>query len=368
MGFWMRRPMSEGVPPGGTIGILGGGQLGRMTALAAARLGLRAHCFDPDPAAPAAQVCNRHVCAPYNDAAALADFAASVDVATYEFENIPYSTVEAVARDVPVFPGPNALAVCQDRRLEKRECQAGGHGTAAWHGVSVESDLADALAVTGLPAILKTAREGYDGKGQRLVETAAEAVEAWRKFGGAECVLEAVVEFEREVSVIVARDRDRQIAAYPPVENQHERHILARTIAPADLTPGVVARADAVARDLAGRLKITGLLAVEMFVTSSGEVLVNEMAPRPHNSGHWTMEGCRTDQFEQLVRAICGWPLGAVEPVMPCVMTNILGPDDADWEDFAARTDGRLHLYGKKESRPGRKMGHFTQVGGRSGG
>lgn len=352
------------IAPGGTLGILGGGQLGRMTALAAARLGLKTHIFDPDTDAPAGQVAAKQMVAAYDHSQALAGFASAVDVVTLEFENVPVESVQAVAEIVPVYPSANALAVCQDRRLEKQACAEGGHATALYGAVSDTSDLDKALQQTGLPAILKTARQGYDGKGQRRIEAADGAEAAWLDLGSVDCVLEAVVDFEREISVIVARGLDGETVPYPPVENRHENHILAQTIAPATLPSAVAEKATSMAVDLAERLSIVGLLAVEMFVTRSGDVLVNEMAPRPHNSGHWTIEGCQTDQFEQLVRAVCGWPLGPVEPIRPCVMTNILGPKDADWASLAARSDGKLHLYGKSESRTGRKMGHFTQTVG----
>lgn len=354
--------MSKIIPPGGTIGILGGGQLGRMTALAAARLGLNTHIYDPESDAPAGQVAAKQMVAPYEHAQALAGFASAVDVATLEFENVPVESVRAVAEIVPAFPSADALAICQDRRLEKQACADGDHATAVYGTVSEAPDLVKAMNLTGLPAILKTARQGYDGKGQRLIESAGSAEAAWQDLGSVDCVLEAVVEFEREISVIVARGQDGEVVCYPPVENRHENHILAQTIAPADLPDQVAKKATSMATDLAERLSIVGLLAVEMFVTQSGDVLINEMAPRPHNSGHWTIEGCQTDQFEQLVRAVCGWPLGPVEPIRTCVMTNILGPDDGDWAAYAARPDGKLHVYGKRESRPGRKMGHFTEV------
>lgn len=358
--------MTGGAPlaltPGSTIGILGGGQLGRMTAQAAARLGFRTHIFDPDPTAPAGDVSASHTVAAYDDQQALGAFAAAIDVATFEFENIPIIAVETVSEGTSVFPSREALAVCQDRRLEKQACADAGHGTAPFAAVESTADLDAAIAAVGLPAILKTAREGYDGKGQKRIESATDAAAAWAALGNAACVLEGVVDFALEISVIAARAPDGAMATYPAVENRHRNHILAETIAPADIDPSIQQAATKIATDLAEHLGVIGVLAVEMFVTRTGEVLVNEMAPRPHNSGHWTIEGCQTDQFEQLVRCVSGWPLGTIEPIRPSIMTNILGPDDGDWQAFAARSDGSLHLYGKRESRPGRKMGHFTKI------
>jgi 5-(carboxyamino)imidazole ribonucleotide synthase len=347
--------------PGATIGILGGGQLGRMTALAAARLGYRAHVFCPEADAPASQVSAATTRGAYDDAAAQARFAAAVDVVTYEFENIPLAPVEALARLKPVRPAPSVLAVCQDRILEKQAAAAAGIGTARWTAVESEAALGPALAAI-TPGILKTARMGYDGKGQARVGDLAGASAAFARFGGAPCVLEGIVDFACEISVIAARDLAGGVAAYVPVENRHVHHILDETIAPAKLPAAVLGEAERIARHLAVALDVVGLLAVEMFVTRGGEVLVNEMAPRPHNSGHWTIDACATSQFEQLVRAIVGLPLGSPERHSDATMKNLIGDEVHAWPRLAAEPGACLHLYGKAEARPGRKMGHVTRL------
>ena len=346
------------LPPGATIGILGGGQLGRMTALAAARLGYRCHVFCPEKDAPASAVAAATTCAPYENAGAQARFAAAVDVITYEFENIPLAPVEALAALKPVRPAPAALAVCQDRIREKSALRDAGIGTAAFRPVRAIADLDGAA----FPAILKTARLGYDGKGQALVAGRAEAEAAFARFRAVPCVLEEVVDFACEISVIAARDEAGRIECYVPVENRHRDHILDETIAPARIAPALAADAKAVARRIAESLGIVGLIAVEMFATSDGRVLVNELAPRPHNSGHWTIDACATSQFEQLVRAICGLPLGSPERHSDAHMKNLIGDEAGSWATLLADAAVRLHLYGKAEPRPGRKMGHATRL------
>ena len=306
---------------GATIGIIGGGQLGRMTALAAADLGFRAHVYCPDRDAPAAQVASRSTIAAYDDNASLTAFGRSVDVITCEFENIPAASLQLLGSLAPVHPGAGVLQTAQDRHLEKNFARSCGCATAEWRCIDAESDIAPALTGLGIPvtagggipgsgaqAILKTRRLGYDGKGQTRIANLVEASDAFRRFGGVPCILESFVQFKLEISVIVARGQDGAIAVYDPVENRHAHHILARTIVPAPISTATARTACGIATAMAERLSLTGLLAVEMFVTSDQRVLVNEIAPRPHNSGHWSIEAAATSQFEQLVRAICGLP------------------------------------------------------------
>jgi 5-(carboxyamino)imidazole ribonucleotide synthase len=348
--------------PGAVIGILGGGQLGRMTALAAARLGYRAHVFAPEPDGPAAQVTNRATIAPYDDPAALARFADAVDVVTIEFENLPLEPLLELARARPMRPAPEVLAICQDRAKEKAFLDDIGVPVTTYRVVRDARELARALREDGGRAVLKTTRLGYDGKGQLSLEPDADAEAAWARLGADVAILEARVDFEREISVITARGADGAQATYPPVENQHERHILARTIAPAAIAPELAAAAQALAARIAAALDVVGLLAVEMFVTRDGRLLVNELAPRPHNSGHWTIDACAVSQFEQLVRAVCGLPLGPPEPFAVAVMDNLLGAAIEAWPQLVAETGARVHLYGKREIRPGRKLGHVTRL------
>ena len=356
----------EPFAPGATLGILGGGQLGRMTAQAAAALGYRTHIYCPEPHCPAAQVTPLVTTAAYDDAAALAAFAGAVDVATFEFENIPLETVEALTRETLVRPRPEVLAICQDRLREKDFCGEHGVATARYVAVDGPEALARHLRDFGTPAVLKTTRLGYDGKGQVRLEADSDPAAAWAAMAGsnpdAQGILEAFVDFKHEVSVIVARGADGEMADYITVENQHENHILRTTIAPARILRDVAVRAEATARRLAEALDLVGLLAVEMFVTEAGEVLVNELAPRPHNSGHWTLDACVTSQFEQLVRAVMGLPLGASERHSDAVMRNLLGDEAEGWRGELADRHQKLHLYGKAEARPGRKMGHVTRV------
>ena len=350
------------LPPGGTIGILGGGQLGRMTAIAAARLGYRTHVFATEADAPAVQVSATATIAPYGDAAAVARFVASIDVATFEFENIPAGLVRRVAAKRPVLPRPEILEIAQDRLREKDFLRSIGIATTEYRTIADAAALAIAVRELGCPAVLKTVRLGYDGKGQVLLTPEIGPEEAWRRMGGTVGILEGFVDFRCEVSVIVARTGDGNLAAYPAVENRHVNHILDTTIAPARLPPETAAEAERTARHIAERLDLVGVLAVEMFVTKSGALLVNELAPRPHNSGHWTIDACVTSQFEQLVRAICGLPLGSTERHADAVMTNLIGKDVANWHEALADPRAKLHLYGKSKARPGRKMGHITRL------
>jgi 5-(carboxyamino)imidazole ribonucleotide synthase len=348
--------------PGATIGILGGGQLGRMTAMAAARLGYRVHVFAPEPDSPAAQVSAGETVAGWGDDAALARFAAGVDVATFEFENIPAEAVRRVAALKPVMPRPEILEITQDRLREKDFLNDIGVTTTGYREITSAAALGRALPEIKTGAVLKSARMGYDGKGQVNVGAGSSPDEAWRLMGGPRGILEDFVDFRCEVSVIVARGADGAIAAYPPVENRHVNHILDTTIAPASLPPDTAREAERIARDIAARLDLIGVLAVEMFVTKDGRVLVNELAPRPHNSGHWTIDACATSQFEQLVRAICGLPLGSTERHADAVMKNLIGDEVETWRAAVADPTARLHLYGKRVTLPGRKMGHVTRL------
>ncbi len=352
------------VAPGGTIGILGGGQLGRMLALAAARLGLKAHIYCDESDAPAFQVAAARTKAGYDDSDSLAAFAAACDVVTFEFENVPAATAAALARHKPIFPPARALAITQDRLDEKRFVAGLGLKTALFAAVNSAEEAERALATVGAPSILKTRRLGYDGKGQAKVTRDAAA--AWHAFHGAPAVLESFVDFAFEASIIAARGRDGSFAAYDPPENFHENHILRRSSVPSRLDGAQCAEAKAMARRIADALDYVGVLAVELFVCSDGTLLVNEIAPRVHNSGHWTMEACVTSQFEQHIRAVAGWPLGDPARHSDAVMENIIGAEAADWQSLAAK-GGALHLYGKAEIRAGRKMGHRTWLAKKTG-
>ena len=348
--------------PGATIGILGGGQLGRMTALAAARLGYRCHVFADEPDSPTAQVCGAATVAEFADREALERFAGAVDIITFEFENIPADAVRQVAAFKPVLPRPEILQIAQDRLREKDFLRSIDVETAAYREISDAAVLRRAMQGFGYPAVLKTVRLGYDGKGQVTLTPEIEVEDAWRRMGGESGILESFVNFACEISVIVARAASGAWATYPPVENQHVNHILDTTIAPARIPAETAMRAGAIARHVAEKLDLVGVLAVEMFVTRAGNLLVNEIAPRPHNSGHWTIDACYTSQFEQLVRAVCGLPLGSVEHHSDAVMKNLLGGDVVNWRDALNDPLAKLHLYGKTEIQPGRKMGHVTRL------
>ncbi len=350
------------LPPGSTIGILGGGQLGRMTAMAAARLGYNCHIYAPDEDSPAALVSAAATVAAYDDEDALDGFARAVDVVTLEFENIPVQAVRRLARTVAVHPGAEILEVAQDRVREKDFLRSIGVATAPWLEVADLAGLERADRQIGRPAVLKSARLGYDGKGQAPVTADTDLARAFDSIGSVRSILEGWVDFTREISVIVARGGDGAMASYPAVENRHVRHILDTTVAPAQLADGVAERAVDIARRIAGELGYVGVLAVEMFVAGDGAVLVNELAPRPHNSGHWTLDACATSQFEQLVRAVCGLPLGDTDHHSAAVMKNLIGDEVDDWPKYLAEPGARLHLYGKTETRPGRKMGHVTRL------
>jgi 5-(carboxyamino)imidazole ribonucleotide synthase len=331
-----------------------------MLALAAGKIGIKTRFFSDDPLSPAAAVAQFEQ-GDYLDEAALAAFAGSVDAVTYEFENVPARTAEVLAALRPVRPGPRALAICQDRWLEKSFLRDLGIGTAPFANIERAADLAPAAAATGFPSVLKTRRMGYDGKGQRIVRTQSELAEAWRALKEAPCILEGFVAFTRELSVVAARGLDGATAAYDVVENQHEHHILKTTIAPALLSADRAAGAAAVADRVLAALDYVGVIGVELFDTPDG-LLVNELAPRVHNSGHWTMDACSVSQFEQHVRAVMGWPLGSPNRHSDAVMTNLLGSEALGWETRWLRPGQSLHLYGKTEAVAGRKMGHTTQI------
>ena len=365
--------MTDPLAPGSTIGILGGGQLGRMAALAAYPLGYRVHVYTPKADDPATQVTDRSTIAPYDDADALAAFASAVDVVTYEFENVPARTAEILAESVTLRPSARVLAVCQDRLREKDFLRDHGIPTTEYAEVTSQTGLAQALApkVVGKPAVLKTVRGGYDGKGQVMIGPQTDAKAAWAEMAGSADapvgILEAFVDYALEASVIVARAADGTIKSYVPVENRHQNHVLARTIAPADLSPKTARLATEVAHAVAHAIDLVGVMGVELFITADGEVLVNELAPRPHNSGHWTLDACPASQFEQFVRAVAGLPLASCERHSDAVMDNLLGDDAARWLELARDSNARLHLYGKADARPGRKMGHVTWLKPRRG-
>ncbi len=353
--------MTEPLPQGAVIGILGGGQLGRMLSVAAARLGFKTCIFEPSGDCPASHVANYHFRAEYDDTQALRRFAEAVDVVTYEFENIPTAALDTIEALRLVHPGRAALAASQDRLAEKRFLQGLGLQTAPFAEVTDRPSLDLALEAVGLPAILKTARLGYDGKGQARLDSPADAEAALDAMGGAAAVLEGFVKFEREVSVIAARGADGAVAAFDPGENLHEAGILRRTIVPARLSPGQRSDAVLIAARILNALDYIGVLGVELFVTPAG-LIVNEIAPRVHNSGHWTQNACAVDQFEQHVRAVAGWPLGDGRRFADVEMTNLIGEDVAGLPDLARAPDTALHLYGKAEARPGRKMGHANRI------
>ncbi|WP_022726752.1 5-(carboxyamino)imidazole ribonucleotide synthase [Fodinicurvata sediminis] len=362
----MTKPKHETLPPGSVIGILGGGQLGRMTALAAARLGYRSHIFCPGDDEPACQVTSLSTQAAYDDEQALAAFADAVDVVTFEFENVPSRTAEILAERVSVHPGPHILHICQNRLREKDFLASIQIPTTRYTEVAGPEAVQRALRDLGAPVILKSCDFGYDGKGQVLLRNEGEAAEAWeemrRHAPQSNGVMEGFVDFTCEISVIAARGRDGTLTTYPAVENQHRERILDQTLVPARIPTDVADKAEVLARHIAEEMNLVGLIAVEMFVTQDNRVLVNEMAPRPHNSGHWSMDACYTPQFEQLVRAVTGLPLGSTERHSDAVMRNLIGAQSEDWYEILQDPTARLHLYGKAEARPGRKMGHVNKL------
>ena len=357
--------MSGPLTPGATIGVLGSGQLGRMLALAARPMGYGVHVFSPEKDSPAGRVADHEWSAPYEDLETARRFAGSVDVVTLEFENIPTGTVEEISSLAPVRRGLRALGTAQNRLKEKEFLRAGGFPVAPFRSVPDRASLDAAIREVGVPAVLKTAGFGYDGKGQTRISAPEDADDAWNGLGG-EAVLEAWVDFEMELSVVAARGLDGDFRHYEAVRNTHERHILDMTVAPAGVSPEVEREAVEIAAGVFEELGIVGTACVEFFLTGRGDLLVNEMAPRPHNSGHWTIEGAATSQFEQQLRAVCGLPLGSTHRPEPAAMANLLGDlwagGEPDWTAALSVPGASLHLYGKGEPRPGRKMGHLTAV------
>lgn len=351
--------------PGQTIGILGGGQLGRMLALAAARLGLDCHIFAPEADSPAFAVSAAATVADYRDEAALARFAASVDAITYEFENVPVETVRFLEGLKPVRPGSKALAVAQERLAEKRLARSLGAMTAEFAEINTLDDLRNAVAALGLPAVVKTNRFGYDGKGQAKIFSTEEIEAGFAALRGQQGILESFVAFDREVSVVAARSENGAFAAFDVTENEHRNHILHRSVVPARISARAAEEAIAIARRIAEALDYVGTFAVEFFLiddAEGGRVIVNEIAPRVHNSGHWTMDGAFTCQFEQHIRAVAGWPLGDPARLGSVEMINLVGADAARWLDILGDGRAHLHLYGKTEMRDGRKMGHVNRI------
>ena len=354
--------MPKRLAPGATIGILGGGQLGRMLAMAAAKLGMKAHIFAPEVDSPAFDVAAARTVAAYADERALAAFAKAVDVVTYEFENVSATTAAFLARLRPVLPDARALETAQDRLVEKHFLNHLAIATAPFAAVDDMGALVRAVGAIGRPGILKTRRFGYDGKGQVLIGADTELGAAWRVLGARPAILEGFVAFEREVSVIAARSAGGEFRAFDVCENVHEHHILARTSVPARITAATEAAALALAQRICEALDYVGVIGVEMFAAVDGALIVNELAPRVHNSGHWTLDGAATSQFEQHIRAICGWPLGDTRRHGRIEMRNLIGAQAADFAGLAAAEGASLHLYGKAEIRAGRKMGHVTRV------
>lgn len=354
--------------PGATIGVLGSGQLGRMFAIAARRMGYRVHVLSPDDDTPTGQVADVEVRADYEDLDAIRAFARQVQAVTFEFENVPASTAAAAAEWAPVRPAGGVLHVTQNRAREKQFLSGLGLPVTPFALVGSWADLDEGVQRLGTPAVLKTASFGYDGKGQELVSSSAETESAWQAVGGEPAVLEAFIGFDCELSVVAARGLDGTVVPFDVVENRHAQHILDVTIAPADVPERVAREAHEITRAVLDALDVVGVLCVEFFLTRSGRLLINELAPRPHNSGHHTFDSCVTSQFEQQLRAVCGLPLGSAASLAPAAMVNLLGDlwaeGEPDWAGALALGDVKLHLYGKKEARPGRKMGHITALGG----
>ena len=361
----MRQSNQVTLKPGDTIGILGGGQLGRMLATAAARLGLRCQVFSPDPDSPAFDVVLNATCAEYADVEALEMFANDVDVITYEFENVPSGAAMVLAARRPVIPDRKILETTQDRLAEKDFVKRLGVGTARYADVSSAASLRAAIAQIGLPAVLKTRRFGYDGKGQTIIREGDDVIRAWADLGTKSAILEAFVPFEREISVIAARSADGEVRCYDVTENEHRDHILRVSRAPAPITDELAAQARGIAETIATSLDYVGVLGVEMFVVPGERgptLLVNEIAPRVHNSGHWTLDGASVSQFEQHIRAIAGWPLAKPVRHGPVTMTNLIGEEINDYQHWLTVPGATVHIYGKGAARPGRKMGHVTEV------
>lgn len=358
--------MTQAILPGSTIGILGSGQLGRMLAIAARQLGYGVHVFGPETNSPAGQVADREWDTKYSDLDRLKDFVKRVDVVTLEFENVPVETLNVLEKYVPVRPGPAVLMAAQNRLREKTTLRSFGLPTADFQAVSSESELISALAAFGDQGILKTANWGYDGKGQKFIKKNDDPAAVWTSFAGQEAILESVVDYECEFSVIAARNPQGDVACYDPILNKHANHILDVSISPAvGFSEALKRRALEITQTVMTSLDVVGVLCVEMFLTKSGDILINEIAPRTHNSGHLTLNAHVTSQFEQQLRAVCGLPLGATEQLQPAAMANLLGDlwsdtQAPDWEAALSIPGIHLHLYGKPKARPGRKMGHIT--------
>jgi 5-(carboxyamino)imidazole ribonucleotide synthase len=351
------------LPPNATVGLVGGGQLGRMSALAAARLGYRCHILTREHDSPAAQVAHGVTISDYNDPESLREFAAAVDVISFEFENVSAEGLDLLGSLKPVRPSPAILRISQDRVDEKSFLNGRGIATAPWRPVGSLLELEAAALTLGLPAVLKTTREGYDGKGQAILRTAADLAPAFERLMPKPLILEGFIDYAMEISVIVGRGEDGSVSAFDTVENRHRDHILDVTLAPARVPVSVSDAAQSIAREVAFGLGLIGLLAVEMFVDAEGRVLVNEIAPRPHNSGHWTIDACPMSQFELHIRAIAGLPLPPATRHADAVMKNLVGPEEAALWPRILETPGFIpHLYGKAEARPGRKMGHVTRL------
>ena len=356
----------KAILPGSTIGVLGSGQLGRMFAIAARRIGYRVHTYSPEEDTPTGQVSDLEIKASYEDLDQVRMFASNVDVVTFEFENVPAPTAEAAAQCAPVRPGGEVLHTTQQRIREKRFLTNAGLPLTPYCEVKSIQDLHQAVAALGFPAVLKSAAFGYDGKGQAMIRSASDIETAWRAVGQGESVLEAFIDFEREISVVAARGLDGSFVHYGAIENHHSRHILDVSLSPARIPAKLTAQAVEIARTVLDRLEVVGVLCVEMFVTRSHDLLINELAPRPHNSGHLTFDACITSQFEQQLRAVCGLPLGSTDQYRPAAMANLLGDlwtqSEPDWVRACSVPEVKLHLYGKLEPRPGRKMGHLTAL------
>ena len=360
--------MSEvkSILPGRAVGVLGSGQLGRMFAIAARRMGYRVHTYSSKSDTPTGQLCDREVCASYDDLEAVRDFARGVDVVTFEFENVPAATVEACAQFGPVRPGWNVLYIAQNRLREKNFLAGNGFPVAPFRAVNSQADLQAALDEIGTPCVLKTAGFGYDGKGQTKINKAEDAETAWQNLGGVEGVVEGWISFEREISVVAARGTDGAFAHWGAVENHHENHILDVTTAPANISSQIAKNAIEITRGILEKLEVVGVLCVEFFLTQRGELIVNEMAPRPHNSGHFSFDASLTSQFEQQLRAVCALPLGSTELLRPAAMANLLGDlwrnGEPNWAAALEFPEVKLHLYGKSRALAGRKMGHLTAL------
>jgi 5-(carboxyamino)imidazole ribonucleotide synthase len=356
--------MNRIILPGSVIGVLGSGQLGRMFAIAARRMGYRVRVLSPDDDTPTGQIADVEVQTDYEDLDAVARFARGVDVMTFEFENVPVATAEVADRYVPVRPTGKVLHTTQNRLREKTFLRNAGLPVTPFAPVHTSEGLQEAVAAVGLPAVLKTASWGYDGRGQACVESDEQAATAWQSLGGGEAVLERWVDFESELSVVAVRSIGGEVVCFDPITNTHQHHILDMSVAPATVSPPTAAAAVEIARTVLSELQVVGVLCVELFVTRTGELLINELAPRPHNSGHLTINAHASCQFEQQVRAVCGLPLASVEQLRPAAMVNLLGDlwsaGEPNWARACASPDVKLHLYGKREARPGRKMGHLT--------